>query len=63
VGGLSAHAGQDLLVKYAAEVKGRVKQIFLVHGEARPAAALTEKLKDQAMHQVHYPDLHESVEI
>ncbi|MFH0878185.1 MAG: MBL fold metallo-hydrolase, partial [Lentisphaerota bacterium] len=28
IGGLSAHAGQDMLVKYALAVKGRVKGIF-----------------------------------
>ena len=63
VGGLSAHAGQDLLLQYAAAVKQSVKQIFLVHGEARPAAALTEKLKVEGIHQVHYPELHDSVEL
>ncbi len=63
VGGLSAHAGQDLLIKYAKAVRASVKQIFLVHGEQNPAMALTEKLKVEQMSQVHYPDLHESVEI
>ena len=35
IGGLSAHAGQDFLEEYALRVKGRVKKVFLVHGEAR----------------------------
>lgn len=63
IGGLSGHAGQDLLVKYATGVKGSVKQIFLVHGEERQARTLKELLKAQKMDQVHYPGLHESVNL
>lgn len=63
IGGLSGHAGQDLLVKYALGVKGTVKQIFLVHGEEKQAMTLKGLLKEQKMNQVHYPDLHESVDL
>jgi metallo-beta-lactamase family protein len=63
IGGLSGHAGQDLLIKYAANVKNTVKKVFLVHGEPVPAAALTEKLKYQNINEVYYPTLHSSVEI
>lgn len=63
IGGLSGHAGQDLLTSYAVNVRNTVKKIFLVHGEATPAAALTEKLKMKNMHEVYYPELHSSVEI
>jgi metallo-beta-lactamase family protein len=63
IGGLSGHAGQDLLVKYAATTRGTVKKVFLVHGEEKSAGALTEKLAEQNMHEVYYPDLHDSVEI
>jgi len=63
IGGLSGHAGQDLLTSYAVNIRDTVKRIFLVHGEATPAAALTEKLKAQNMHEVYYPELHSSVEI
>ncbi|MBI5840125.1 MAG: MBL fold metallo-hydrolase [Chloroflexi bacterium] len=63
IGGLSAHAGQDLLTEYALASNGRLKQIFLVHGEETPAMALKEMLKTKGMECVHYPDLHESVEI
>ncbi len=63
IGGLSGHAGQDLLIKYATNVKKTVKKVFLVHGEEKPAMALTEKLKEQDMHEVYYPELHSSVEI
>jgi len=63
IGGLSGHAGQDLLIRYATEVKNTVKKVFLVHGEEKPAMALTEKLKEKGMHDVYYPELHSSAEI
>ncbi len=63
IGGLSGHAGQDLLLKYAVGVKETVKQIFLVHGEEKQAMALKSLLNEQNMNNVHYPDLHESVEL
>lgn len=63
IGGLSGHAGQDLLTKYAVNVRETVKKVFLVHAEEMPALALTEKLKSQNMREVYYPDLHSSAEI
>jgi metallo-beta-lactamase family protein len=63
IGGLSGHAGRNLLVEYATAVKKSVKKVFLVHGEEKPAMALTEKLKERDLHEVYYPDLHESTEL
>lgn len=63
IGGLSAHAGQDLLVKYATTVKSQVKKVFLVHGEQEPAQTLMDKLSEQSMREVYYPELHSSVEL
>lgn len=63
IGGLSGHAGQDLLVKYAMGVKNSVKQIFLVHGEEKQAMTLKGLLNERKLGQVHYPDLHESVDL
>jgi metallo-beta-lactamase family protein len=63
IGGLSAHAGQDLLTDYALAPKVSLKRIFLVHGEEKPAMTLMEILKLRHMDHVHYPDLHESVDI
>jgi len=63
IGGLSGHAGQDLLVKYAMGVKDSARQIFLVHGEERQAMTLKGILNDQKLDNVHYPHLHESVEL
>ncbi len=63
IGGLSGHAGQDLLTRYASNVQATVKKVFLVHGEAGPAAALTEQLAARKMQDVYYPELHSSAEI
>jgi metallo-beta-lactamase family protein len=63
IGGLSGHAGQDLLTKYAVGVKESVKQIFLVHAEEKQAMTLKGLLKEQGMDQIHYPDMHESVDL
>ncbi len=63
IGGLSAHAGQDFLIKYATQLKGQAKKVFLVHGEQDSADALTAKLKEQGMNEVYYPELHSSVEL
>jgi len=63
IGGLSGHAGQDLLVKYAMGVKDTVKQVFLVHGEEKQAMTLKGILNERNLDNVHYPDLHESVEL
>jgi metallo-beta-lactamase family protein len=63
IGGLSGHAGQDLLTKYAVNVKDSVKKVFLVHGEAMPAATLTQKLRERNMQEVYYPELHSSTEL
>ncbi len=63
IGGLSGHAGQDLLIRYATNVKDSVKKIFLVHGEEKQAGILMGKLKERDMREVYYPELHSSVEI
>ena len=63
IGGLSAHAGQNLLAEYALSVKKQARGVFLVHGEPRAAMALQEHLRERGLSQLHYPDLHESVEI
>jgi metallo-beta-lactamase family protein len=63
ISGLSAHAGQDFLLKYASAVKGRAKKIFLVHGEEDAAAAFEGKLKEAGIGPVAYPTYQEQVEI
>jgi metallo-beta-lactamase family protein len=55
IGGLSAHAGQDLLIPYARAVPS-LKGIFLVHGETKAAAALQQKLRDLDSPKIVYPE-------
>ena len=63
IGGLSGHAGQDLLVKYATTVKQTVKKLWLVHGEEKSAVPLMALLSMQKMREVYYPNLHDSDEL
>lgn len=61
VNGYSAHADQPGLLEWALALKGRLKKVFLVHGEPDPANALAEKLRAGGIAEVYYPKLHESV--
>jgi metallo-beta-lactamase family protein len=64
INGLSAHAGQRLLVDYAHSVAGQAKGIILLHGEPVAAAALTEKLRvNTSMLPIHYPERLETFEL
>ncbi len=63
IGGLSAHAGQNMLVEYALATKDTLKEVFLVHGEPKPAAALTARLNDAGLKNVCYAEWHSSVEL
>jgi metallo-beta-lactamase family protein len=63
IGGLSAHAGQNLLTQYALAVKGQVKKIILVHGETDASSAFKERLRLNGLDRVLYPDLYSSMDI
>jgi metallo-beta-lactamase family protein len=63
INGLSAHADQPFLMKYALAVKDRVKGVFLVHGEPRSANALMEKLGSEGLDGVHFPEMGERIEL
>ena len=63
IGGLSAHAGQDMLLKYATASADTLEQIFLVHGESRGAMPLMEKIKSTGFKAVSFPEKGEVVEI
>ena len=47
----------------AAALKGKVKKIFLVHGEEAPARALQEKLAEQNLPPAAYPQLGQTAEL
>lgn len=63
IGGLSAHAGQSMLIEYAAAVKDQVKKVFLVHGETRGAQPLMEKLKEIGLSEIYFPEPHTMFEV
>jgi metallo-beta-lactamase family protein len=63
IGGLSAHAGQTLLLEYALATRDTLKQTYLVHGESRGATPLMEKMRQLNICEVFFPELHSSVEI
>ncbi|HTX92724.1 MAG TPA: MBL fold metallo-hydrolase [Anaerolineales bacterium] len=63
IGGLSAHAGQDLLTQYALSLKGQAKQVILVHGETDAATAFQARLRENGMDGLLYPELYSSLEI
>jgi metallo-beta-lactamase family protein len=61
--GFSAHAGQNFLTEYAEATKDQVKQIFLVHGEEKPAEVLRQKLHERGMEKVYYPLPRQIIEV
>lgn len=63
IGGLSGHAGQDMLVSYAESTRSTLKQMYLVHGEERAAGPLQDRLAKVGLKNVQYPALNSSVEI
>jgi metallo-beta-lactamase family protein len=63
IDGLSSHGGQDMLLQYAAAASHNgLKQIYLIHGEETPAAILMEKMREQGITAVRYPDRGEMVD-
>ncbi len=63
IGGLSAHAGQDILLQYAAASRSSQKRIYLVHGEPDAASVFQAKLAEQRLGPVIYPGWGEEVEL
>jgi metallo-beta-lactamase family protein len=63
IGGLSGHAGQDLLTEYAMSANGKLRRVFLVHGEEKQALTLQSILKGKGVRQVEYPNMYDSVEL
>jgi metallo-beta-lactamase family protein len=62
-GGLSGHAGQTDLLRWLDSFAAPGLQVFLTHGEERGRQPLGKLIKDRYKLQVHYPGLHETIEI
>jgi len=54
--GYSAHGGQNFLKEYALAAKGKLRELFLVHGEQRGADGLREVLEGEGMPSIHFPE-------
>ena len=63
IGGLSAHAGREMLIEYASAVKDQVQKVFLVHGEDRGALPLKDELETRGFKEVIYPEAESVFEI
>lgn len=63
IGGLSAHAGQDMLLNYAKASASSLKQIFVVHGEPTSSEALMGRIRDQQKTRIDYPEPFDFTEI
>jgi metallo-beta-lactamase family protein len=63
IGGLSAHAGQDMLLKYALSAREHNRGLFLVHGEPDAASTFRSLLVDKGISSIYYPAENESVEL
>ncbi len=64
INGLSAHAGQGLLVDYARSVAGQAKKIVLIHGEEDAAETLKEMLGvDKNIPPIFFPERLDSFEL
>lgn len=61
--GLSSHADQAGLSDYVQSAGESLRQVFLVHGEAGPAQALTARLQKEGVRRVSYPEMGEEVEL
>jgi metallo-beta-lactamase family protein len=63
IDGLSAHAGQDMLLRYAQASRASLKQLILVHGEENAEAAFQQKLAEANIGPVVYPKMFDTIEI
>ncbi|MDD4857980.1 MAG: MBL fold metallo-hydrolase [Candidatus Krumholzibacteria bacterium] len=62
INAFSAHADRNELLDYVMPLKGRVKAIFIVHGDEDQSESLTALLKEQGF-AVHMPFPEEEIEL
>lgn len=63
IGGLSAHAGQTMLLNYAQASKSSLRDLYLVHGEEDAAGVFMKLLSQNGFSNVIYPTWGDSFEI
>jgi len=61
---MSAHGDyEDLMQFLACQTPDLVKQVFIVHGEAKVQDHFAEKLRKKGFKEVHAPEMHESFDL
>lgn len=63
IGGYSAHADRNELRDWIRKLGGPIRQAFVVHGEAEPALAMAQILREEGVRQVQIPKQGESFEL
>lgn len=63
IGGLSAHAGQTMLLKYAKATQNSLRDLFLVHGEEDATTVFMGLLTQHGFTNIHYPGWGQILEI
>ncbi|MEX0788059.1 MAG: MBL fold metallo-hydrolase [Anaerolineales bacterium] len=63
IDGLSSHADQGELAAYVKAAGPKMRHVFLVHGEAGPAQALSALLRKDGTKEVSYPAIGSEVEL
>jgi metallo-beta-lactamase family protein len=63
ISGFSAHADRDELLDYTSHLNGRLKHVFVVHGEEEAALALAEGIREQGVPHVLVPEPGQEVEV
>lgn len=63
ISGYSAHADRTELRAWVKALGGPIKRAFVVHGEAAPAAAMAEILKEEGVRDIVVPQLGESFDL
>lgn len=63
IGGLSAHADQNKLLEYAKSSQKTLRGLYLIHGEEKSANVLMEKLEENHIAPVYFPNRYDFVEI
>jgi metallo-beta-lactamase family protein len=60
---LSAHAGQDELIRWAQAVESKPRQVFIVHGEPLASDTLRRMLRDRLDWNCRVPEHGETVDL
>jgi metallo-beta-lactamase family protein len=63
IGGYSAHADRNELRDWIRKLGGPIRRAFVVHGEAEPALAMAQILREEGVRQVQIPKQGESFEL